>query len=419
MAGHLDSESVFRVRLLTLGISDAQVTALHTNDVKTMAQLAYLCAIQPGSQVDDSPFFNALAPCLGLGSGADIPLGDKSRFRRAWFEASTVAFAAAKSAIDRTDSDAPRKMPLPERVARLNAQQKRLAGVAIEGSLQPSHALLDIVWAMREEDQLKYIPPESCTSRPQETLGIRKESFVKADSSGNLKSVEVDEPQMADLTTEYRVKLALTRRALAFDQIGLASFNVMESYHGFLYELIMREPLETHHSISVAQILRADKQLWVRLIDLTREGILPDAAGKKPIEEKLLEAKLDPHYNAILQPLPKANSSYQAAHDKVKPFVESVPYKQTPKGKGRGKGKGKPGGRAGKGGKGKGGKDKAKLPDELKGLRQATNRGNPYCWSANLKDGCPNAAWGQYCYKGLHGCMKCGSPEHGAATCNK
>ena len=375
MAGHLDSESVFRVRLLALGISEAQITELASRNINTMAQLAYICPIQPGSQNDDSVFFDALAPALGVGSAAEISTGDKPRFRRAWFEASTVAFAAVKSSIERTDADAPRKMPLPERVSRLNAQQRRLTGVAIEGSLQPSHALLDLVWAMREEDQLKYIPPESCTSRPQETLGIRKESFVKADSSGNLKSIEIDEQHMADLTTEYRVKLALTRRALAFDQIGLASFNVLESYHGFLYELIMREPLETHHPITVSQILRADKQLWVRLIDLTREGILPDAAGRKPIEEKLKEAKLDPHYNAILQPLPKASSSYQPAHDKsVKPFAEAGPYKQSPQGRGKGKGKTSfwksSSGKAGKGGKA--GKEKAKLPEELKGLRQST-----------------------------------------------
>ena len=205
-------------------------------------------------------------------------------------------------------------MPGPERAARSREQQLRLAGVRIEGSLQPSHALLDLIWQMRDDDVLRFVAPEICTSRTQESCGIKKEQFVKTDPSGKLQAVSRDEQQHADMTTEYRIKLSLTRRALAFDNIGLCSFAVLEDYHDYLYALVMREPISTHYPISVQQILVADKHLWSVMIELTRDGIVVDSSGRKPIEDKLKLARQDPIFCSLLQPLPRPQSGH--AYDK-------------------------------------------------------------------------------------------------------
>jgi hypothetical protein len=412
MAGHLDSQSVFTVRLAALGIDQAQITTLVNAGVNSMARLAYICSIQPGV-ADDTPFFQALSSALGLASPNDIPVGDRAAYRRAWFESSTVAIAEIRSKVESTQDDLPKRMPKEERNNRHRQQQQRLGGIKIEGAVEPSHGLLDAVWAMREDDTLRYLNLEVCTSRSQEVLGIKKETFVRAEpSTGNLKQVTKDINPTADLTTEYRVKLAFTRRALAFDSCELCTFSIMEELHDYLYGLVMKEGLESHQPISVQQIIKADRQLWIRLIELTREGIAPDSTGKKPIETYLPLARMDPLFNALLQPLPKSHTSFDKAMN-MRPFHDH-PYQANGKaGRGKKGGKGK-----GKGLKGKG-RGAGSIPEELKGLRSQTGSGYPYCWGYNMAVGCPLANKGGYCHRGFHGCMKCGVPQHGAHTCDK
>ena len=417
MAGHLDSQSVFTVRLSALGIDAGQIQTLVDSGVNSMARLAYICSLQPGV-ADDTPFFTALASALKLASHNDIPLGDRAAYRRAWFESSTVAIAEIRSKVESTQEDLPKRMPKEERNNRYRLQQKRLGGIKIEGAVEPSHGLLDAVWSMREDDTLRYLNLEVCTSRSQEVLGIKKETFVRAEpSTGNLKQVTKEINPTADLTTEYRVKLAFTRRALAFDSCEICEFAIMEEVHDYLYGLVMKESLDTHQPISVQQIIKADRQLWIRLIELTRDGINPDSTGKKPIETYLPLARLDPLFNALLQPLPRSNFSYERSLT-LKPFQDH-PYQMHGKsGKGPKSGKGGKGGK-GKGGKGKGGKSSSSMPEELKGLRTQTGSGYSYCWAFNLSAGCPLANRGGYCHKGFHGCMKCGVPQHGAHACDK
>jgi len=411
MAGHLDSQSVFTVRLTSLGIDDASINQLISSGINTMARLAYICSIQPGVS-DDNPFFVALAAALRLGGPDDIPVGDKAAYRRAWFESSTVAIAEVRSKIEATSEDAPKRMPKEERNARHKKQQAKLGGIKIEGVVEPSHALLDAVWAMREENSLRYLQLESCTSRSQEILGVKKESFVKAESgSGHLKQVTRDLNPTADLTTEYRVRLAFQRRALAFDACEICEFSILDEVNEYLYSLVMKEPLDTHHGISISQVMRADRQLFIRLIELTREGINPDAHGRRPMEVFLAQARMDPLFSATLQPLPKAQSQ-AAVHDRQKSFQE------TPYSRGKGKGKGKQASK-GKGGGKSSSKGQKGVPEELKGLRSSTKSGRPFCWNFNLAAGCQDAKVGTECWKGFHGCMKCGANNHGLQSCDR
>jgi hypothetical protein len=414
MSGHLDSESVFRTRLQALGISDASIATLVSSGVSTMAKLAYISPVQPGT-ADDAPFFLALSKALKVDPG-DISVGDQASYRRAWYEAATVAIAEVRYRVERSSEEGPRKMPQPERINRLALQQQRLGGIRIEGSMEPSHALLDKVWMMRDDDCLKLLPPEECTSRAQEVLGVKKENFIKIEAGGTLKQLEKEAVQTADLSTEYRVRLALTRRSLALDNVGLATFDTFEDYHTFLYSLVMKEPLPTHHPVTVSQILAADKQLFVRLVELTRTGILPTPTGTLPLDDALKEARLDPLFTALLQPLPKPSASSSSPYKPTKGFADGSsdhqgqgPYSQ--KGKGGSKGKGR--------GRGRGKREPKGMPEELKNLRTKTNKGQAYCWGFNMAQGCTGATAGRFCQRGFHGCMGCGAADHGHLQCPK
>ena len=264
-----------------------------------------------------------------------------------------------RSLVEKTD-DAPVKMPHPERVARLKTQQARLVGIKIEATLEPSHSLLDAVWQIKNDDILRFLSPEVCTSRPQEAGGVKKEFFTKQDAAGQIKAVQREDAPHADLSTEFRVRQALTRRSLAFDQIGLLTFESQESYHDYLFSLVLKEALPTHYPITVDQVLRADKQFWLRLMELTRDGILPLAAApgrgmsNLPLEIHFPGARLDPLFNASLQPLAMSHSG--PIHDRnLKPFQSNWgPYgKAEQKG---GKSEQKGGRRGDRGKSGKGGK---------------------------------------------------------------
>ena len=57
------------------------------------------------------------------------------------------------------------------------------------------------------------------------------------------------------------------------------------------------------------------------------------------------------------------------------------------------------------------------LPDELAGLARKTESGKPMCWHFNMSKGCNNPVKGGRCRFGMHDCMKCLKPGHGAVKC--
>ena len=161
----------------------------------------------------------------------------------------------------RTEDMPPRRLPVPERAAKLAAQRARLLGVSVTGMLIPSHALIDFCMTMRDEETLRYVAPDKCTAREQELAGVKREQFIKPDSQGHLKVEEWTSTNSADMTTEHRVRLALQRRALALDQCDLVPYSVMETYHTFLFSLIEAPAAPNHYAIDLVQILNADRAL--------------------------------------------------------------------------------------------------------------------------------------------------------------
>jgi hypothetical protein len=323
----MESEAVFKSRCEAVGLSVATITALETAQLTTMAKLAFVVGVQPGSQ-DDKEFQEVMKQVLSVDP---VPVGTLSSLRRLWFEANAMAINEVKSRYEKTEDSVPKKLPLPEREHRRVHQQTALAGLKIEGNLEPAHSLVDMAMNIKEEDIIRYICPTTCISREQEVKGLKKETLIKADAQGQLRSITKDNSPSADISSEYRLRLALQRRSLALDQMNLIPYQKMEDYHNYLYDLLLRSVPSTHRNITVTQLLEADKHVWSRMAEYCRSGLKVTASGTYPMESALDRAMLDPITTSLLQPLP-AGGSYQSLKEHNTDYRQA-PWQDSRKGK--------------------------------------------------------------------------------------
>ncbi len=316
--------------------------------------------------------------------------------RRLWFEAHTIAISEIRQRVEARTDDTPRKLPVAERSFRLNALRGQLAGVRIQGPLEPAHSLLDFVHQMREDDTLRYVDPRRCISRETELAGVKKDDFLKIDpNTGMIKTVKGEDSNRADLSTEHRARLALQRRSLALDQVNLVPYQVSEDWHDVLYNLLLKQVPDTHQPVSMAQLWQADRALWAWMAELTREGIQANAAGVLPVIVAMAIARTDPIVMTILQPITKGRSAPSVVKPNGENAAEDADQRDgRAKGKEvKGKGKGKP-------------KYEGPLPQALHGMHAKTQKGEPICLNYSLA-GCTAAKPGQKCSKGYHVCAKC------------
>ena len=374
MASMMDSVPVFQQRMLAIGVDTAALAKLMTKNVNTLSKLAY-CANYNPTMADDVnlvEFFTRTihGPAAAGEALAELDAGLLAALRRGFFEAHTMMPAELKSRIERTEDAAPRKVPTLEKAARLADQQRRLApGLDIAGPLQPAHSLIDVVGQQKEEDQLK--AAESCPSRDDE-LHIGKKTFF------------------ADVSTDLKIRQALQRRSLAYDQLGIIAYEKLEAWISFLFLQPSRTPPDNYAPISMQQVLQADKQSWVFMSEKCRTGLAMTTGGIYLAEAALDAAKLDPMVMATLQPLPKHSKSTQVVKP-VQKVAGKVKHEAKPKSKGKGKGKEARG---------------PAMPKGLIGMHAKTDKGEPLCFGFNLGT-CIKCQPGSTCNKGLHVCCKC------------
>ena len=374
----MTSTPVFSQRLISLGVERAALDMLLASGVDTLSKFAFCCNYNP-NMPDDSNLVEFLTVTINshlVNVGANVPAlrpGLLASLRQAFFEAHTMMLGELKHRIERTEDAAPRKVPLPEKAARLDEQRLRLGGVVIAGPTQPSFALIDLVAQQKEDDCLKYIPYDLCTSRDTELRGDKK--LLPSEVSSDLK-----------------IRQALQRRSLAYDQLKLISYAALESWITYLFTQTSRVTPDNFAPITLQQALQTDKQCFICMAELCRTGLAMDAQGRYPAELALVEARGDPMVIAMLQPMPISRTN-PSPKIKVKPTVQkNAVGKAEPKAKAKGKGKG--------------GKERSLLPKGLIGMHGKTEAGVNLCFDFNLR-GCNNAVPGQSCGKGAHLCAKC------------
>jgi hypothetical protein len=414
MAGSIESTAVLRSRAEAVGIPAAGVQAMLDAGFTSLAKWAFACSYTPGS-ADDTPFQTMLATML---QGAPSP-GDMSSYRRLYFEAHTLSIADLRERTTRTEDSAPRKLAAPERAARYEAQKVRLSNLQLTGELEISNMLLDEVIQMCEDDALHYVGPEKCTRKDQEVVGKKKVHGIVFDAYGGVKAnVDGAQDPLADLSTDFKIRSAFQRRALAFDQAGLVSFEIMERWHTALYIHLMRKAPQGYANITMNQVLLADMELFKRLTELTRSGIRTKCNGERPLEKVWTEAVEDSSVRHLLQPLQGSSSSshnqspalqvIKEASKSAKPkgkAAKAAAFRdklKTAKAKGKGKGKGS-------------GKSMQDYASEFPGMDTKDAEGVNICFNFNKAAGCSFGEPGKRCGRGRHICMVpgCAKP-HGA-----
>lgn len=155
----------------------------------------------------------------------------------------------------------------------------------------------------------------------------------------------------------------------------------------------------------MSQLIAADKAVWQLLIEEdTKPKRTP--AGMLPLDTKLTEALQSYQVSFTRLPLPAKKA--EPSSSSVKP--QSTQGYGPQKAGGKGKKFIQPYWNAGKGfSKGKPSKGKPRVPIEILKLGGVASNpeGDPICFPYNCESGCPDAADGAKCRRGLHICAKC------------
>ena len=401
----VDSNAVFETRARGIGLTDAVITAMAVRGWTSHATFAFSVATQPG--VDEQAFVDGVViPILGAAEHIDAP-----KLRRLFFEAHTLTSADLRRKVDATETEAPRKLPAPEISQRLELLQQRINPIRIAKVLEPSHQLINSMVQCVEDGRVRYIEWSKCTSRTQEVNNVKEDGDLriwKTDGAGTIKAVHKEPSLTANLTTELDVHNALRRRGVAYEVAQAMSFEVHEQLLNFFFFELKKEPMEGFGAVTLQQLAAADRELHVRLAEMTRAGFRPGPAGELPLDIPTTTVLNGPELRWMLMPMPKRSAP--------KPAVEPV---KTPKLAGE------PDPKRNRNENLKRSKQeilklkklkRTPMPKQLVGCTPCNDEGQPYCFAYNLGS-CPHQS---DCEKGLHSCCKkgCGK-RHPFVTAHK
>jgi hypothetical protein len=247
--------------------------------------------------------------------------------------------------------------------------------------------------------------------------GVKKDRELKTDARGFVREALVPTHVVADTTSDLKLKNAFVRRGLAFDQAQVMSFSTHEKLVALFFTEYLREQPVGFARVSQDQLMRADRDFFRRLQELTRGGIRPSMDGSRPIDG-LMQGVLDSAaVQMLLLPLrgggggpklyaegengqPGEGKSRRAKKNAKRKATEMEKKNQTTSQRDKG-GKGEK--------KGDRNKDSPTMPRALLGNSSKTADGRNICFSFNLPGGCSEKiARGGKCHRGLHVCCKPG-----------
>ena len=370
-SSYLDSEATFAQQAKEAGLSEPWIDALKNSAVATFAKLSF-AVTSPGTVATDEQI-NRFLGTMRVGIAPSI--ADMAAFKRILFESQTLMMHSFK-ATARGEDAAPKKLSAPERDARLERQRQQLTGLDIAGPLEPSHVLYDLCANMIEKNEIAYISPTKCLSRQQELMGGKPDKEIQLDASKT--SLIVKEQQSVaeiSISSDLTLYQAFQRRTLAMDLTGLASFDVMRKWMDRLFALYSQSPAPGFSKISQAQLLRADRQAFIRMSELFTGSLKAPTLAGKPLDPYIEKLESDMTVTYFMLPVPTGHtsaSSDKQDKDKKRPEAAGNSVNQPLKfHKGSPKGKGK-------------GKKRDPIPQSLKGMHSRTPQGEPICFGFNL-----------------------------------
>ena len=236
--------------------------------------------------------------------------------------------------------------------------------------MEPSYWLYDAFSAMYESGELKYIPPGKCLTRQQELSGSKPEKHIKLDASSSGLVVKDSAPdQEINVASDLALFQAMCRRALAMDLVGLASYDTIMKWINRMFSLYTQPPAPGFQKVSQSQLLRADRQSFLRLTELVTDNFKAGPTGTLPLDDAMGLLQNDMTVTYHLLPLPATSAPVKEKPDKTE--IREAPYDPPKKGKGKGKGK----------------KKRMPMPNGLVGMHHQTPQGKAICYNFNLS-GC-------------------------------
>ena len=399
----VDSEASFKARCLEVCRSSELYDLLFDVGIKTHFSLAFACGT-PRAQPTDAEFTSFANTVVGVPAS----IGQVSSLKRLHFESSTLVVAALRTMVEGDAGETGKKFPVAEKAARLAEARRRLPGLVIEDELEPSHALLDIISHMGEANAVVWVPPSKCTKRDDELkLGLRdKQKYLTVQEHGVMLAPAPDK-LVAEHGSPLEVQWWLQRRGMAFFMCGFMSYETHERWVSTLLRALSSDVPPGYAPISVAQIMRADSEMFLLLAKEVHR-VKPDDSGVMEMDEKMKLFRHDPRVTSYLQPLQKATSSV-APPPTVPgdPSGANATEQLSKRQKKRHKRLANP-------------VKTDNMPAELKSCPHFTDSaGNRFCWSFNTSKGCNAECKGSppACARGVHGCMTCRRLGHGHSSC--
>ena len=234
--------------------------------------------------------------------GASPALGKIASLRDLHFEATTYVAQAFKDQVSEGSENQLKRLPMPEKTARAQAQQMRLAGVDISGEMQPSHALIDKCNTMYESGALHWLPPSVRSKRDAEVaIGITEKPGVLQDS---LKLASPPAKIPVDVSSPLALQWAWKRRGIALDQCSLLSWSVNEVFVSRMLNLLSSPVPAGYSMVQPSQLIRADKEIWTLLAREVSPPYKLKADGSKPLDAPS-KAMVDARIQVWLMPAGK------------------------------------------------------------------------------------------------------------------
>ena len=184
--------------------------------------------------------------------------------------------------------------------------------------------------------------------------------------------------QEISISSDLALYQAMQRRALAMDLTKLASYEEMKKWTDRRFAIYAQPAAPDFQKVSQAQLLRADRQAFVRMSETFVGSLKVLPAAGKPLDPMITALETDVSVTYFMLPMPSHSSSSgaQAESNKAdKKRSDTSNADKTPPNKFQKRAKGKS--------KGKN-KKQEPMPPSLKELHSRTPQGDQICFGCNL-----------------------------------
>ena len=154
----------------------------------------------------------------------------------------------------------------------------------------------------------------------------------------------------------------------------------MRTWIDRLFAVYAQSPAPGFQKVTQAQLLRADRQAFIRMSELFSGSLKTYVGAGKPLDQYVERMETDMTVTYFMLPIPTAHgsSSSAATNDKVDKKRTETPTKPVQPNNKYQKGAAKGGQKGGKG------KKRDPIPQALKGMHSRTPQGDPICFGYNL-----------------------------------